>query len=170
MQFDSYRIENPRAKVKKGTTNNCNKPPDHPDYWLHDERGWRSAFEIIIQRESKAFANEEIFKHLIHKKWAETQWIYIFYVVLPYVSVMVVFIAATLLRVKEFEEIIDSKPGIDLASQLVVGKDTLLKNTSGQMMVVVASAGSAELLHISWVLLRVGLRHLGACLCTYVCL
>jgi hypothetical protein len=168
-QIDSFRMRISQTSIDSQACKSISKDKgeqqedvrrEHP---LHDYPGperWRSAFEIIIEKELAEFANETIFNYLIESKWsAFAWWIYLFGVVGTYVAVLALFVAATLMRVQELSDAraVSSQTGFETAE--VTGLEAF-KNASGYMFLILASAGSGILLFIAWILLRVQYRDL----------
>jgi hypothetical protein len=150
---------NGNTNTQTGTEN-----PESESIFLHGIDGWRSAFEIIIEKEVKEFADEAIFNDLIRCKWdAFGRYIYLGFVVVPYVSVLVVYIAASLTRVQDFSDMITFSdllhPTDDSSAHVVYGL-AAFQNASGQMFLVLASVGAFFLLCIFWMLVRHRYRNL----------
>ncbi len=119
---------------------------------LHGLPGWRSAFEIIVHKELEQFTQESIFEYLIDTKWsAFGQWIYLGCIVCTYIALLVLYYAATLLRMQHLMHDPPFPPQYGLAA---------FHDTSGIMFLVLASVGCLMLLVMSWALMRVRFRDL----------
>jgi hypothetical protein len=130
---------------------------------LHGLPGWRSAFEIMLQRNLKEFVEDGIFGYLIVSKWsAFGKWIYFVVVVVPYLCVLALFLTATLMRIEELMKLRDffaEHPAVDKLAYVIHGSDAF-KNDSGYIFLILASVGSCIMLYIAWIWLRVRFRHL----------
>jgi hypothetical protein len=135
---------------------NCSLP-------LHANPGWRSAFEIILEKNLKEFADDEIFEYLIANKWsAFGQWMYFVLVVVPYLGILVLYVTATLMRMEELMKLryfYADNPGLDKLDHVIYGSDAF-QNDSGYMFLILASVGACIMLYIAWIWMRVRFRHL----------
>ncbi len=187
-QIDSFQMEPEELDVLSSTTNkpeNLGSQRSQAEYEslkrrqnseiptpLHGSPGWRSAFEIIVEKELKVFAREEIFNYLVNSKWSSFgRDIYSGAIFGTYVCVLALFVAATLFRFPDSEMLRTIPPAFlpletsyNTSTGLVTGTGPPtfdpFSDLSGQMFLVLASLGAFLLLCISWILMRTRFFHL----------
>mmetsp|Transcript_35400 Transcript_35400/g.85463 ORF Transcript_35400/g.85463 Transcript_35400/m.85463 type:complete len:1276 (+) Transcript_35400:192-4019(+) len=103
---------------------------------LHGEtrerKGFRSAFELMVQHEVKAFAKERIFNSLVREKWKSFgKHSYIVWVVIPYAINLIFYSTAAALRAEELKRADWNSCASDLT------------NITGILFIIIASLGSA---------------------------
>jgi len=144
-QIDTFRT---RSVLKNIEENEKDLANAH----IHAHPSWRSAFEIIVEKELKEFTNERIFDHLVMSKWdAFGRVIYFFRVFVLYIVILIFFFAASMIRISTLK-VQDRKPQTGLAA--------FEEDDSGIMWIILSSVGIVLLGNISWILLRVKRRDL----------
>uniref|UniRef100_A0A6T8NHJ3 Ion transport domain-containing protein n=1 Tax=Hemiselmis andersenii TaxID=464988 RepID=A0A6T8NHJ3_HEMAN len=144
-QIDTFRT---RSVLRHTSDNEDELKKAH----IHAHPSWRSAMEIIIEKELKEFTNERIFDYLVMSKWDSFgRVIYFFRVFALYIAILTFFFAASMIRINTLKEL-DRKPK--------TGWDAFSEDDSGIMWVMLSSIGVVLLGNIAWILLRVKRRDL----------
>jgi ankyrin repeat protein len=167
-QIDSFRIQD-HVKAENNSTEQ--NQGSYDDCTLHDQLGWRSAFEIIIENEIQIFAKEAIFNFLIKSKWKVfAWWMYIFCIGLTYGFVLIFYVAATVFRVQDLDRACPEPGSEQAATQLQHPIDEsqctspeVLKrfdDISGGFIAMLGSFGAILLGLIAYIFLRFQWRDL----------
>jgi len=110
---------------------------------LHGEtrerKGFRSAFELMVQHEVKAFAKERIFNSLVKEKWKSFGLhSYIGFMIVPYAVNLIIYSTAAVMRAEELKT---ADPNVCAAN---------LYNESGVLFILIATCGTAIQLWITY--------------------
>jgi hypothetical protein len=176
-QIDSFRMEKPEPEANKFGSKKHSSVTERTrsrlasrrsdasseQVHLHGDPLWRSAFEIIIEKELPDFTVDPIFDYLIKTKWSRFGcWIYLVLVVGVYVLLLALYVTGTLLRIDDLDRESPYLPEHQgkQPEEYIIHNFEAFQDASGEIFLFLASVGSLLLLYMAWILMRARVRDL----------